>query len=228
MSKLSDKDKVEIGIIVIILILAAYYEFIINPILSINSNMNTKITALNDQYNQMDILKNENIQLKTKITSLKQKYKISSNGIPSNIKDADIQNSIATICSNNNTILSSLTFSDSSLYAYKGNKNQNIRTNTNALMKLPVIIIITGSYSNITKTMSAIEKETRIFKITDFTLSNGDNKLQNNNNSALGTVTTLAKGISATINGNYCFFNGDTKPKYDFNLGSYGKSDLFN
>ncbi|MDD3225041.1 MAG: type 4a pilus biogenesis protein PilO [Clostridium sp.] len=226
MNKLSKKEKIEVFALGIILILIIYFEFVVSPILKINSNYKDEINDLNNKYTDMINMENSNKQFVRNINKLSDKYKKSSIGLPVGVKDAEIENSINTLCSKNNLKFNDISFNEPMEYtgktttmAQNGNNSQpnnnngpkkNIKAGT--VMEIPTVVTVSGSYGDIVKFISSLEKDNRIFTVIEFTVSDGDN----------------GGNVKAAVNGYYYYFTGDKKPHYNFNIGKYGKSDLFN
>jgi Tfp pilus assembly protein PilO len=208
MDKLSKREKIEIAAIVVILVVFVYFKFIISPIMQKNSELSSSISALNDKYNNILVLENENESYNTAIKNIKSKYSTSVKGIPMQRKDAEIENTLSKFCTKEQLTLSSINYnSQSNQTSASSNKSDN-----SIVVKLPVSINISGSYKSILNIISDMEKDTRVFKVGDFSITSGES----------------AGSEKATISGVYYYINGSTKPEYDFNNGNYGKTDLFN
>lgn len=208
MGKLSKREKIEIAAIVVILVVFVYFKFIISPIMQKNSELSSSISALNDKYNNILALENENGSYNTEIKNIKSKYSTSVKGIPMQLKDAEIENTLSQFCTKEQLTLSSINYnSQSNQTSASSNKSDN-----SIVVKLPVSITISGSYKSILNLISDMEKDTRVFKVGDFSITSGES----------------AGSEKATISGVYYYINSSTKPDYDFNNGNYGKTDLFN
>lgn len=208
MDKLSKREKIEIAAIVVILVVFVYFKFIISPIMQKNSELSSSISALNDKYNNILALENENGSYNTEIKNIKSKYSTSVKGIPMQLKDAEIENTLSKFCTKEQLTLSSINYnSQSNQTSASSNKSDN-----SIVVKLPVSITISGSYKSILNLISDMEKDTRVFKVGDFSITSGES----------------SGSEKATISGVYYYINGSTKPDYDFNNGNYGKTDLFN
>lgn len=208
MDKLSKREKIEIAAIVVILVVFVYFKFIISPIMQKNSELSSSISALNDKYNNILALENENGSYNTAIKNIKSKYSTSVKGIPMQLKDAEIENTLSKFCTKEQLTLSSINYnSQSNQTSASSNKSDN-----SIVVKLPVSITISGSYKSILNLISDMEKDTRVFKVGDFSITSGES----------------AGSEKATISGVYYYINSSTKPDYDFNNGNYGKTDLFN
>lgn len=205
MQKISKREIIEISFIAAILVLFVYFKFIISPILAKNSELNISISQLKDKYTEMNALKSENINYKVQINKLDGKYKESRIGIPLQLKDAEIENTISTLCTKNTVTLNTLSFNPQTNNTIGNNK-------ATGLLQLPITLAVSGNYTSIINAINDMEQDKRIFKVKDFSITNGDTGNQ----------------IKGTISGIYYYFNTNTKPEYDFNKGSYGKADLFN
>ncbi|SMC24415.1 Pilus assembly protein, PilO [Clostridium acidisoli DSM 12555] len=212
MDKLSKREKIEIAAIVVILVVFVYFKFIISPIMQKNSELGSSISALNDKYNNILALENENGSYNTAIKNIKSKYNTSVKGIPMQLKDAEIENTLSKFCTKEQLTLSSINYnSQSNQTSASSNKSDN-KSDNSIVVKLPVSITISGSYKSILNLISDMEKDTRVFKVGDFSITSGES----------------SGSEKATISGVYYYINGSTKPDYDFNNGNYGKTDLFN
>ena len=209
MNKLSKREKIEITIIAVILVLFVYFKFIVSPISQKNSELSSSISQLNSKYDEMNLLKSENSNYQNSINKLKNIYNESIIGIPLQIKDAEIENTISTYCTKEALTINTLSFN-----AQTNNTNQNNNNNksTSVIIQLPLSVTVTGSYGNIVNLISDMERDQRIFNVKDFSISSGN----------------TGSEIKATISGVYYYSNGNTKPDYNFNSGNYGKTDLFN
>jgi Tfp pilus assembly protein PilO len=217
MGKLRKKEIIELSIVAIILILAIYYEFILTPIINYNSNLSNQINQLNNKNSNINMLELTSKEYKSSISKISNDYSKSSLAIPINSKDAEIENTVNSLCTKDATILNSLIFNASTVYVGQNSKtNSSNSTNTNiktgTLMMLPITVTISSKYDNILSFISDLEQNNRIFNITDY-------------NIASDTSTGQLKAV-LTIKCYY--FTSDTSPNYIFNNGSYGKSELFN
>lgn len=208
MDRLSKREKIEIAAIVVILILFVYFKFIISPIMQKNSQLSQSISALNDKYSEMQLLEDENDSYSSTIKKIKTKYDESVKGIPMQLKDAEIENTLSKFCTKDQLTLGSINYNaQNSVSSTSSNKTSN-----GSVTKLSVSITVSGSYNSIISLLTDMEKDTRVFKVGDFSITSGD---------AVGSE-------KATISGVYYYNNTTAKPDYDFNNGNYAKTNLFN
>lgn len=254
MNKITKKEKIELIGILCLLVIVIYYEFIINPIMNQISTLKNSISTLEIKSDNMKDMEIANKRNEAKKDKLEETYIESSTAIPEGKRSAEIVHTINNYCSKEKVTVDGISFNDDMIYtennsnnAVSGNNSNNNNSNNNnnknnnsnnnignysGLMQSEGTIKISGNYQDVLNSIADFENDNRIFKVTGFEISSGNKTSDGTGNLNISSDNnggTQAKSyeVSASITGNYYFYNSKEKQQYDFNSAPSGKSDLF-
>lgn len=230
MKNVSFREKIMLLVLVLCLAFYAYYRFFLTPILDKASTAKESIANYNSEVLRIKQAAVLNEKLKQQITELNTKYMENSKSLPQLEKEPEIAYQLKTIADVNGVTINGVNVSTPAEYSQAANgqnqqaapqqntvNGQQTVQNTNngsepKLYVVPVSITVKGSYTSILSFTASVESGTRFADLSTVSL----NKDQDG-------------AITAAVNANYYFITeaSSTELKYDFNNGTYGKSDLF-
>lgn len=227
------------------------------PVINKIGKNKTDIDNYRSQLNLLKITGMKNNGLVSQVNKAKVQYSAALQSLPLLEKNPEIAYNLKPMADENNVVIQSVSLGDGVLYTPTANasnaeqnssssKNQKTDANTNNaannanLYSINVNLnVMTTDYANMMDFLSALENDKRINEVTNFTIQYQRDTTTSTNQTNTNTATTdttttdtttkVKNAVTATISLNY-FYNltNDQKPNYDFNKGTYGKTDLFN
>lgn len=208
MTNLSKREKMLLGVLLVVGIGYLYYTLFLNPMLDKIVTSDQTIKKYDAQLQEIKDILATNEKFKKDYDMIMEKYNLYSEKIPYSYRDPEIAYDI--------NILAERSFSE--ITSIKLDYNTQQTNEEDKIIPIPVSVdLVAASYENIIKFVHLIETDTRIAQIKSLSLtSNTDTNSES---------TTL----NATIGLEYYYVkdNNENAEEYDFNNGAYGKSDLF-
>lgn len=239
MKNLNKREKYLVILLGTVIILFVYFKYFLMPVLDNINNSRADIDKYNSQISQLKITEIANSESKRELTKIKLSYKDALLKLPPLEKNPEIAYNIKPFADANNVNLESVSFSDGTLFTPGTGSTQNsngLVNNSNLYSTTVNINVSADNYFDMMNFVNALENDKRLNEITVFSIQS-----QNNNPADATTqastddnpkskiqLSTNMQIINANIAINY-FYNLDNKvkPNYDFNKGSYGKTDVF-
>lgn len=203
MNILTKRDKILLGLLIVILIFFVYFKLLLLPSLNSISDIKSSINTNQVKLSDLESKKTESTAIKNYLAKNLQKYETAKNEITTDLDDRDIVSELSKVCAQDNIKLTNLTFSTGSIYANSNttsstssNSNTGSETSSNnkiskgQLMTAEASISVSGGLSDIIKFIDNLEHTDRIAIISMVSLSQSD-----------GT-------IKASITANYFYFQG--------------------
>lgn len=238
MKNLNSKDKYLLIFLGIVVIIFAYYKYFLTPVMGNITSSKEDIDRYNSDLNQLKIVGIANDKLEEKLAKVKLSYNDAILKLPVLEKNPEIAYNIKPLADANRVNLASVSLSEGTQYTTPVSTSQksNVQIDSANLYTASVNLIVSANnYSNMMDFVNALETDKRINEITSISMQyqkspNIDTSRQTaSTGGTTKTLTTIDENvINASISINYFYnLNGNEKPKYDFNKGTYGKDDLF-
>ena len=180
MTELSKRDKILLGILIVLAIGFLYYKFLLTPSLNELSIAQTQLSGNQSRVNLIQSKEVMNVGLKKQLESLSNKNAEATKEITVNMKDADIVTNLSNLCVKDSLKLSSVTFGQGTKYSnnattnsVQASNNSNIKDDT--LMTLNANIEVEGDKNNIITFIKDLEQGKRIANIRNISINSSNN-----------------------------------------------------
>lgn len=223
MKNLSKSEKALLIIMLTCGIMFVYYRYFLSPILKDIASAGENIVTLQNQKDNLSIVKLSNKNLTKEIDALKVKFSEAAKSLPQTERNPELIYEFKKMGDPNKVIVKSVDIPDVKEYtegnnstskeASSSNGQKTVTKNSGKLMIYPVIITVTGDYNSIMNYTKAVESASRIAQVTDLSIKRYP-----------GTQVLEGRLI---INYYFVDLNLDGDIKYEFNTGTYGKPSLF-
>jgi Tfp pilus assembly protein PilO len=246
LKNLSLREKIMLAVLAICILGFAYYKLFLTPVLAKVDESKANIDKYNLELVKIKAAAAAIPKLKEELAQLQADYDEKTKILPQLEKNPEIAYNLKVLTDKNSMVLSNASFGEPAEYvitAPKENKNdqtaqpaeqdaqsskaaeQQAQSNNGAnqpqvqpsrpepkIYAVPVSIGVTGSYINTMGLIKSLENDTRVASVNSLSIAAGEN----------GSLST-----SIMINYYYMDTGEKVEEKYDFNNGTYGKTDLF-
>lgn len=218
MQKITQRDKKILIALVVIAVLAVYFQFVFFPSLRSISQSKSAMNDLKLKENQMETVRLQNISMKKSLKKITNEYDASKSKLPVNERNPEIEYDIQSMAADSKVVVSSLTFDEPKLYTglnnskNEGTNNQTSSQNNGDLMQIPVNISVTGdTKESVMAFLKDIESTNRISKIDNANIVSNENNKENKN-----------ENFTLSITANYFYIVSKDKNsiQYDFSSGN--------
>lgn len=224
MKNLNIREKTLLIILGVMLISYLYYISLLSPLLVRIANAKAQINKYEVELKNIDKIISLSDKRKNQIDELSAKIEDVYKALPQKERNPQIAYILDTFADACNVSINSLSFGERQDYAAdqkdgdsqsEDAKMQNVKGTEKddnvGLLVVPVTITITGEYNSITDFIEKVENDKRIAKVEQVNMLKNEGILQ------------------SSINIDYFYIDTDKAEDggYDFNSGTYGKSDLF-
>ena len=222
MNKLSLREKVLVIVLLIVAIIYGYYKFYLGPALTSIDEKKKSIATLKVQEQRIKDAPSVKEKLTSQLNEVTVLYNAAVLEIPQQYRNSEIAYDLKALCDANSTVLKSISLgagssvnsNPSQTSTEGGASNTTNAQASSGLYSVPVVLSITGSYNATMNLINAIENDTRTALIDTIGMAAG------------ASGEGLTTNISLTF---YYLDNGEkAEETYDFNKGTYGKTDLYN
>jgi Tfp pilus assembly protein PilO len=214
LKKLSNTEKILVIVVSILMIGLIYYRFFLKSISAKTQTVKQEITMSNDKINAIKNAEAQNKKMVIQLKDIKVKFEESTELLPQSERNPEIPYAIKKIADLNSIIINEIALGNGAEYIIPGKAKAGQASSTvlNAkLMACPVTLKISSDYRSLINFMAALEKDKRIAEIDSTNITKQDSK------------------VNGSINLKYYYINSGNEEsvKYEFNVGAYGKPDLF-
>ncbi|MGG7178826.1 type 4a pilus biogenesis protein PilO [Clostridium paraputrificum] len=202
-------EKILIGVVGLLALGGLLYVFIISPSNKKLEPTISRIKELEEQVNNIDSLQLSIKNKEKELDGLKGQYDEATKSIPKTDRYPQVVKDIEGMATSSGVTITTGTFSRPEIVAKDNNSSSDVnKTNlqTDGLTAFRVSVKINGNYNQCLDFIKNIEKDERILEVTSFTFSEKQE-------GSLEIIYYVAGGVE--------------NEEYDFNSGSYGKSNLF-
>jgi type IV pilus assembly protein PilO len=214
LKNLSVREKVVIGLLVVLGITYVYTTFFLLPVLKNTSNSRSNITQYNNDLSRMNIIAKTNLKTKESMKALVEKYNSYVQKIPFMGRDPEIVYNFKLLTDKAGVSINNIVIGDPTV----GKQGMVL---TQKLFVVPVTISINGkSYISIMNFLHLLENDKRVAEVEGISFQSiaGSSNLAS---------TTASANANLNVNYYYLDSNSPQTINYDFNKGVYGKVDIF-
>lgn len=175
---LTNKDKILLIGLGIVIILLLCFQFIISPSLKSISNVKDTIESNKNKLSELENKKVQNVILKKSINKLKAQYDENKSDITQGTKDGDISTSLVGLVNKNKLKLTSINYTQGSNYS-GSNNNSSAAGSANAaigqIMKMSATLAVSGNLDDVNNFLADLEHTDRLNTISNVSVSKADN-----------------------------------------------------
>jgi hypothetical protein len=238
------REKYLLFFLAIILLIYIYMQYFLMPIINNIDISKQNIERNNSLISQLKVVEFGNKALKDELSRAKINYDNALTALPLLEKNPEIVYNIKPIADKAKVTIQDVSMGDGALYIPQASTAKNYSLPYRGINIYCVNVnlnVKSDNYSNMMDFVNGLENDKRIDEITDFSMQYQKSNSTNTSNqtsisSGTDTQTSNANhvnvdtsAVNANISINYFYsLDNNIKPKYDFNKGTYGKSDIFN
>ncbi|NLZ47931.1 MAG: hypothetical protein GX895_03940 [Clostridiales bacterium] len=250
MKNLSKNEKLLLIGLGFLIVLVAYYQFLLTPLLDNIIDTKYQIEENRTTFNKLELMEKSNKAMKKSIEELKEKYEAFKKSLPIELRDPEIQSFLNSSAEAFNVKILSTAYGEAVDVSLgndkKNNESKNESKNEKGQLKLvPVTVNMEGSYLDIMKYiyhLEHFEKEENDDSVSELSIDVPDtakNNIRINEVKSINVAKKMSSDggevgdkVSAALVINYYYVTGDEEDKknmdYEINIPVGTGNDLFN